>query len=77
VNNAGISRAGAIEAMPLDDYLAVVNVNQVGCFLGMQAAIPALGARAAARSSTSRRSRACAAWPAWAPTARASSRSAA
>jgi 3alpha(or 20beta)-hydroxysteroid dehydrogenase len=42
VNNAGISRAGAIEAMPLADYLEVVNVNQVGCFLGMQAAIPAL-----------------------------------
>jgi 3alpha(or 20beta)-hydroxysteroid dehydrogenase len=42
VNNAGISRAGAIETMPLADYLEVVNVNQVGCFLGMQAAIPAL-----------------------------------
>ena len=42
VNNAGISRAGAIEAMPLDAYLEVVNVNQIGCFLGMQAAIPAL-----------------------------------
>ena len=42
VNNAGISRAGSIEAMALDDYLEVVNVNQVGCFLGMKAAIPAL-----------------------------------
>ncbi len=42
INNAGIVRAGLIEAMPLDDYMAVVNVNQVGCFLGMQAAIPAL-----------------------------------
>jgi len=42
VNNAGISRAGSIEAMPLADYLDVVSVNQVGCFLGMQAAIPAL-----------------------------------
>jgi len=42
VNNAGISRAGTIEAMPLDDYLEVVNVNQVGCFLGMKTAIPAL-----------------------------------
>ena len=42
VNNAGISRAGAIETMPLSDYLDVVNTNQVGCFLGMQAAIPAL-----------------------------------
>jgi 3alpha(or 20beta)-hydroxysteroid dehydrogenase len=42
VNNAGISRSGTVEAMPLDDYLEVVNVNQVGCFLGMKAAIPAL-----------------------------------
>jgi 3alpha(or 20beta)-hydroxysteroid dehydrogenase len=42
VNNAGISRAGSIEEMPLDDYLEVVNVNQVGCFLGMKTAIPAL-----------------------------------
>jgi 3alpha(or 20beta)-hydroxysteroid dehydrogenase len=42
VNNAGISRAGTVEEMPLDDYLAVVNVNQVGCFLGMKSAIPAL-----------------------------------
>src|SRR5688500_10587390 len=37
VNNAGISRAGSIEEMLLDDYLEVVNVNQVGCFLGMKA----------------------------------------
>ena len=42
VNNAGISRSGTIETMPLDAYLDVVNVNQVGCFLGMQTAIPAL-----------------------------------
>jgi 3alpha(or 20beta)-hydroxysteroid dehydrogenase len=41
VNNAGISRAGAIEAMPLEQYREVIDVNQVGCFLGMQAAIPA------------------------------------
>jgi 3alpha(or 20beta)-hydroxysteroid dehydrogenase len=42
VNNAGISRSGTVEAMPLDTYLEVIQVNQVGCFLGMQAAIPAL-----------------------------------
>ena len=42
VNNAGISRSGAIETMPLAAYLEVIQVNQVGCFLGMQAAIPAL-----------------------------------
>lgn len=49
VNNAGIVRTGLIEAMPLEDYLAVVQVNQVGTFLGMQAVIPAL--RDAASSS--------------------------
>lgn len=42
VNNAGIVRAGLIETMEIDDYRAVVEVNQVGCLLGMQAAIPAL-----------------------------------
>jgi 3alpha(or 20beta)-hydroxysteroid dehydrogenase len=42
VNNAGISRSGTVEAMPLETYLEVIQVNQVGCFLGMQAAIPAL-----------------------------------
>jgi 3alpha(or 20beta)-hydroxysteroid dehydrogenase len=44
VNNAGILRVGTIEALPLADFEAVVRVNQVGCFLGMQAAIPALRA---------------------------------
>jgi 3alpha(or 20beta)-hydroxysteroid dehydrogenase len=44
VNNAGILKLGLIESQPLDEYMAVVKVNQVGCFLGMQAAIPALKA---------------------------------
>jgi 3alpha(or 20beta)-hydroxysteroid dehydrogenase len=42
INNAGILRLGAIETQPLEEYLAVINVNQVGCFLGMQAVIPAM-----------------------------------
>jgi 3alpha(or 20beta)-hydroxysteroid dehydrogenase len=42
VNNAGILRLGTIEDQPLDEYMAIVNVNQVGCFLGMKAVIPAL-----------------------------------
>ncbi|MBL7495576.1 glucose 1-dehydrogenase [Frankia sp. CNm7] len=42
VNNAGIVRTGLIEDTALDDYLAVVQVNQVGCFLGMRAAIAPL-----------------------------------
>jgi 3alpha(or 20beta)-hydroxysteroid dehydrogenase len=44
VNNAGIVRTGLIESQPLDEYLAVINVNQVGCWLGMQAVIPSLKA---------------------------------
>jgi 3alpha(or 20beta)-hydroxysteroid dehydrogenase len=36
VNNAGIFRGGFIRSMPLEDYRAVVEVNQIGCFLGMQ-----------------------------------------
>jgi 3alpha(or 20beta)-hydroxysteroid dehydrogenase len=39
VNNAGILRAAALESMSLHDYQQVISVNQVGCFLGMQAAI--------------------------------------
>jgi 3alpha(or 20beta)-hydroxysteroid dehydrogenase len=39
VNNAGILRAAALETMSLADYQQVIAVNQVGCFLGMQAAI--------------------------------------
>ena len=44
INNAGILKVGAIETQPLDEYLTVINVNQVGCFLGMQAVIPAMRA---------------------------------
>jgi 3alpha(or 20beta)-hydroxysteroid dehydrogenase len=42
VNNAGILRVGMIETMLVEDYLSVIHVNQLGCFLGMKAAIPAL-----------------------------------
>jgi 3alpha(or 20beta)-hydroxysteroid dehydrogenase len=38
VNNAGIIRAAPLASMSLDTYQEVINVNQVGCFLGMQAA---------------------------------------
>jgi 3alpha(or 20beta)-hydroxysteroid dehydrogenase len=37
LNNAGIFRGGFIRTMPVEEYRAVVEVNQVGCFLGMQA----------------------------------------
>jgi 3alpha(or 20beta)-hydroxysteroid dehydrogenase len=36
VNNAAIIRHGGISDTSVEDYLEVVMVNQVGCFLGMQ-----------------------------------------
>ncbi len=44
VNNAAILRPAAIEDTSLEDYLAVINVNQVGTFLGMKAVIPGMKA---------------------------------
>lgn len=37
VNNAGIFRSGTTEATELDDYRLVIEINQVGVFLGMKA----------------------------------------
>jgi 3alpha(or 20beta)-hydroxysteroid dehydrogenase len=42
VNNAGIARSAPLEEMSLEDFRAVVDVNQVGVFLGMRAAVPAM-----------------------------------
>ena len=42
VNNAGILRFGPLEQTSLSDYELVVRVNQVGPFLGMKTAAPAL-----------------------------------
>jgi 3alpha(or 20beta)-hydroxysteroid dehydrogenase len=42
VNNAGIIKTGSIVELPVEDYLEVFEVNQLGCFLGMKAAIPAM-----------------------------------
>jgi len=36
VNNAGILRFAALSDMSLEEYLRVINVNQVGTFLGMK-----------------------------------------
>ena len=43
VNNAGIARITPIIGGNVDDYLAVVMVNQLGVYLGMRAAAPAMG----------------------------------
>ena len=42
VNNAGIARVKLIEESSLEDYLEVIRINQLGVWLGMKAAIPAL-----------------------------------
>ncbi len=42
VNNAGILHVAPIVQLELSDYLRTVNVNQVGCLLGMKHAIPAM-----------------------------------
>ena len=44
VNNAGILRFNELVSTPLEEFLLVVRVNQVGCFLGMRAAVPAIEA---------------------------------
>ncbi|MEU5270697.1 glucose 1-dehydrogenase [Streptomyces hygroscopicus] len=44
VNNAGILRFNELTSTPLGEYLAVVQVNQVGTFLGMRTVAPELAA---------------------------------
>jgi 3alpha(or 20beta)-hydroxysteroid dehydrogenase len=44
VNNAGILRLNDLAATPLAEFQEVVQVNQVGTFLGMRSAVPALEA---------------------------------
>lgn len=44
VNNAGIMVYKPLEDMTLEEYRRVVDVNQVGCFLGMKAVIPGMRA---------------------------------
>src|SRR5690349_7420680 len=42
VNNAGVFRITPLATTTAEDYLAVVNVNQLGTFLGMQAVVGAM-----------------------------------
>jgi 3alpha(or 20beta)-hydroxysteroid dehydrogenase len=39
INNAGILKWSPMHKTSLDDYMSVIRVNQVGCFLGMKAVI--------------------------------------
>lgn len=40
VNNAGIARANRVDDATLEEFRQVIDINQVGVFLGMQAVIP-------------------------------------
>ncbi len=42
VNNAGIYRIGSLIETTLEEYRSVIEVNQVGVFLGMRAVAPAM-----------------------------------
>ena len=42
VNNAGIFRRGTLRTTSLAEYRQVIDINQVGVFLGMQAVVPAM-----------------------------------
>lgn len=44
VNNAAVTHFESVEKTSLEDYMRVVEINQVGCFLGMQAVIPTMKA---------------------------------
>ncbi|CAM5578879.1 Glucose 1-dehydrogenase OS=Streptomyces alboniger OX=132473 GN=CP975_15050 PE=3 SV=1 [Streptomyces alboniger] len=50
VNNAGILRFNTLIDTPLDEFMRIVEVNQVGCFLGIKSV--AAGWPTGARSST-------------------------
>ena len=43
-NNAGILRFGTVESMPIDEVELLWRVNQLGCWLGMQAVVPTMKA---------------------------------
>ncbi|WP_082944677.1 glucose 1-dehydrogenase [Mycobacterium sp. 852013-50091_SCH5140682] len=45
VNNAGISPIQSLESVSEEDYRRVIDINQVGTFLGMQAVLPAMRER--------------------------------
>jgi 3alpha(or 20beta)-hydroxysteroid dehydrogenase len=44
VNNAGVLTFASIEQMPLADFRRILDVNAVGCWLGMKSVIPAMTA---------------------------------
>lgn len=45
INNAGVVAVGSVDSTAVEEYRRVVEVNQVGCFLGMKAVVPAMRRR--------------------------------
>ena len=44
VNNAAVMQFASIEDHSVEDYMRVIEINQLGCFLGMQAVAPIMKA---------------------------------
>ncbi|MFE5588772.1 SDR family NAD(P)-dependent oxidoreductase [Streptomyces sp. NPDC056549] len=44
VNNAGILRFNELVSTPLEEFQAIVSVNQIGCFLGIRTVAPEIAA---------------------------------
>ncbi len=44
VNNAGVFETGLLETTTLESFERMITVNQMGCFLGMKAVVPAMRA---------------------------------
>ncbi|MFH8609331.1 SDR family NAD(P)-dependent oxidoreductase [Streptomyces sp. NPDC018029] len=44
VNNAGILRFNEIVSTPLEEFQQLIQVNQIGCFLGIRTVAPEIGA---------------------------------
>ncbi|MEV0259099.1 glucose 1-dehydrogenase [Streptomyces sp. NPDC050732] len=44
VNNAGILRFNEIVSTPLEEFKEIIQVNQIGCFLGIRTVAPEIGA---------------------------------
>ncbi|MGW2382764.1 SDR family NAD(P)-dependent oxidoreductase [Streptomyces sp. NPDC001658] len=42
VNNAGVLRFNTLVDTPLDEFMGIVEVNQVGCFLGIRTVAPVM-----------------------------------
>ncbi|MFC8124721.1 SDR family NAD(P)-dependent oxidoreductase [Streptomyces sp. NPDC057302] len=44
VNNAGILRFNELVSTPLEEFQQIIQVNQIGCFLGIRTVAPEIGA---------------------------------